>query len=745
MCYIKKVFLSFLLINIVLFSYSQSDSDVYQLDDIIIRAEKEDEAKRFKVHVTEGFHGMPADTTQLLKKVPGANVNTNGPLTSFAQYRGMFGYRLNKSIDGIPLTSAGPNAMDPPLSYAPRLQLKTLEVYRGIAPVSAGIETLGGAVVATSNKGYFTDGSDLEFHGEVNGDGNSNNNGSAYNILSTISNDSHKFFLSGSREDGDDFEFEDGDILSTVHERKNLKLGYGLRTGDNEFGLDYSRVETERAGTPALPMDIWYFDGDLYNADYKISWGDIGISGNIYYTDIEHGMNNFSLRTTPAPSAIPPPLPINPFTAAGDLNQRFIIAESNAAGFTLKSTIAAGEGYFNLGIDSDLADHNATIFDPNMAAFRVESIDNAEKNRYGIFGEWHGNVQESWEVEFGVRYNQVRTDADDVSIVNPYIGQIPIAPAPGGLPAFVPGVITTNVGALVTRFNTSDRSQTDHNIDAVLKLDYEIDSNLTFEIGFGRKTRSPNFLERYLWIPLEINGGLSDGNNYIGDPNLDPEISHELDLGFDYTTDKYYLRPRVFYKDVDDYIQGIPVHESALTTVLAGPYGGPAPAVSTLNGDTTPLQYSNVDAEFVGFDVEMGVNLSDQWSLDGVLSAVQGNRTDINDDVYRVSPLNSIVALTHKRENWFASIEGVFYAAQNKVSKTNGEPKTSGYGLMNLRGQYNVNERVSVSGGVENVFDKKYTDHLAGVNRVIGNADIAVGEKLPGYGRSFYVSLNVSW
>jgi len=38
------------------------------------------------------------DTAQLLRKMPGANVNKNGELTGIAQYRGMFGDRPNPSL-----------------------------------------------------------------------------------------------------------------------------------------------------------------------------------------------------------------------------------------------------------------------------------------------------------------------------------------------------------------------------------------------------------------------------------------------------------------------------------------------------------------------------------------------------------------------------------------------------------------------------------------------------------------------
>ena len=96
------------------------------------------------------------DTSQLLKKVPGANVNGNGPLSGIPQYRGMFGARIGFVINGALLAPAGPNWMDPPLSYVAPAQLVKLEVYRGIAPVSVPQETIGGAIISETVSADFT-------------------------------------------------------------------------------------------------------------------------------------------------------------------------------------------------------------------------------------------------------------------------------------------------------------------------------------------------------------------------------------------------------------------------------------------------------------------------------------------------------------------------------------------------------------------------------------------------------------
>jgi outer membrane receptor protein involved in Fe transport len=45
---------------------------------------------------------------------------------------------------------------------------------------------------------------------------------------------------------------------------------------------------------------------------------------------------------------------------------------------------------------------------------------------------------------------------------------------------------------------------------------------------------------------------------------------------------------------------------------------------------------------------------------------------------------------------------------------------------------------------LDNVLDAFYRDHLYGINRVRDSA-VAVGERLPGTGRSFFGSLRWRW
>ncbi|HDY82007.1 MAG TPA: TonB-dependent receptor, partial [Halieaceae bacterium] len=240
------------------------------------------------------------DVAQLLKKAPGANVNSNGPLTGIPQYRGMFGSRIATSLDGSQLAPSGPNWMDPPISYAVSGQLESLEVHRGIVPVSVAQESIGGAIDFKANHGSFTHSKDFELAGRMIGSAQSVNDGYHLNTALYVSNNQHRVKLAAVTESGNNAEFDGGTIKPTEYERQRYDVGYGFRTGNHTIQLDYGYNDTGDSGTPALPMDIEYIEGDLYNLDYNFKIdSEIEIDVSLYGSDLDHRMDNYHLRKAP--------------------------------------------------------------------------------------------------------------------------------------------------------------------------------------------------------------------------------------------------------------------------------------------------------------------------------------------------------------------------------------------------------------------------------------------------------------
>jgi len=254
----------------------------------------------------------------------------------------------------------------------------------------------------------------------------------------------------------------------------------------------------------------------------------------------------------------------------------------------------------------------------------------------------------------------------------------------------------------------------------------------TLTLGLGHKTHSPTYQQRYLWIPLQATGGLADGNNYVGDIDLKPEQAWQLDAGVEWKASRGSLQPRAFYQRIDDYIQGVPSTDRRVIMV------------SSMSGDPTPLQFANVEAEIYGIDLFWDFRISDNWGLEGTASYTRGKRRDIDDNLYRIAPPNARTTLLYTPARWTFRLENIAYARQKYVSETNGEQETAGYGLLNLSARYDFKGASSIAFGISNLLDKYYLNHLNGVNRV-RDSDVAVGDTLPGRGRSAYVNLRFDW
>ncbi len=662
-----------------------------QLEELVVSARHDTRT----IDVADALSISP-DVAELLREAPGANINTNGPITGIPQYRGMFGPRIAVVLDGNQLAPAGPNWMDPPLSYAVTAQLETLEVYRGIAPVSVAQESLGGAINARKRRIPFGTDSTFKVDGRLVGSAQSVNGGYQLDADIQAASDRHRVKIGAMTQQGDDAEFDGGEILPTSYERERYDIGYGFKLGDHSVQLDYGYNDTGPSGTPALPMDIDYFTGDLYEFSYAYAPADgPSVTATLYGSDLDHGMTNFHLRP-------PPP----------DAARRQNIAVTDNRGFTIEASLADESGRWTAGVDGFSEDHDSNIDNPRNPMFFVVNFNGAERDVFGAFLQRQQQLADDWTGQLGLRVNRVSADAGEVD----------------GTPA----MIMPPAMMLRDAFNAADREQEDTNLDVVLRLDHQLSSTLGLYAGAAQKQRSASYQERYLWLPLEATGGLADGQLYIGNIELEPERSRGLELGLDLLGVNLSLRPRLFYNRVDDYIQGTPLDAMHPATMMVR-------MMNRANGTNRPdpLQFNNVDAELYGFDMDWHWRLGDRWSLSGLVNYVRGKRRDNSDDLFRIAPPNMTTRLNYAGARWQLSLESVLYASQENVSAASREHASPGYGIVNLRGRWQFSDSVELAAGVDNLFDKVYQPHISGLNRV-ANADLAVGERLPGYGTNLF-------
>lgn len=637
------------------------------------------------------------DPARLLHDAPGANVTANGPITGIPQYRGLFGPRIAVSLDGNQLAPAGPNWMDPAISYAVTAQLEALEVYRGIAPVSVAQETLGGAIDARTRRMAFAEGESTRSRGRFMASAQSANEGYQVDGEFQMASDRRRIRAAVMLQRGEHGQFPGGEILPSSYARQRYDLGYGWRAGRHTVQIDWGYNDTGEAGTPALAMDIDYVEGDLLSASYRFD-GDEGwaVEARMYASDLDHGMTNFHLRRPPRAPGL----------------WRRNIASTDNRGFLAEVARLSGAARWRAGIDGFREKHDSNIDNPNNPLFFVANFNGAKREVYGAYLEHDRALTDTWSVELGARVNRVSTDADPID----------------GAPARM----MPPARQLRDAFNAADRSRAETNIDAVAKLTGRLSERLGFYVGMAQKQRGPTYQERYLWLPLEASAGLADGQLYLGNSALDSERAMQFELGWDLATSRLQWHPRLFYYRIEDYIQGAPAPDNAPG----------ARFVRMLNANTgrrraAPLRFANVDAELYGFDMDWRWSLSDTLALKGLVNLVRGERRDIDDSLYRIAPANLSLELAYARGPWSAGIETIAYAAQNRVSGTHREQSTPGYATVNLRAAWQAGPALHLAIGVDNLFDRRYGAHLGGYNRA-ANPDVGLLARLPAMGLNVF-------
>ncbi|WP_053046817.1 TonB-dependent receptor [Thalassomonas viridans] len=642
------------------------------------------------------------DLANWLASVPGANINSNGPVTGIAQYRGLYGDRVSATLDGHILIGAGPNAMDTPLSYSTPLIVDSMTVYRGIAPITAGMNTLGGAIDVKMRKAEILNQQKLETFGDLQTGYRSNNDASTLSSVVNFSKGNKAFMAYGNWQEGDSFESGDGlEVEPTEFDKRQFGFDFRVAGDNSETGLGYHYTDTNNSGTPALAMDIEYIYSHRLSLDGKLMLGQWQGEWQLGYLDAEHGMTNFHLRFNDNPE-----------------RYRRNIAVGETWNFKVSADRSFAFGEVKLGLDGYLAEHDSVITNPENAMFELLNFNKVRDDRIGLFAQWQQQFEQT-QVQLGLRVKRAKTDAGEVA----------------SSMAMMNNMMGTMAADLRDSFNNADRDTSHSNVDIALNIESQLSSHWSLYAGLGLKNRAPSYQELYLWMPLEATGGLADGNTYIGDMDLDSEQAAQLDLGLTYQSDKAMVSPHIFYQRIDDYIQGTPLGMEDMSAAMMA---------QMMSGDDNPLKFTNVDAKLYGMDVNWSYQLSEAFSFSGIASYVRGERRDIDDDLYRIAPLNAQLNVSYQSDALLATLNWQLVDKQDKVSLTNDEQQTAGYGLLNLDVQYYLGASLTLRGGIDNILDKEYENHLGGYNRV-KNVDIEVMDRLRGEGTSIWGELTYSF
>jgi iron complex outermembrane receptor protein len=260
----------------------------------------------------------------------------------------------------------------------------------------------------------------------------------------------------------------------------------------------------------------------------------------------------------------------------------------------------------------------------------------------------------------------------------------------------------------------------------------------TYEFGYAQKTRSPNLYERYAWstggMAMRMINMTGDGNGYVGNLNLKPEVAHTLSATADWhdaANQRWGIKVTPYLTYVDDYIDASRIAAYTSTQYVY-------------------LRFVNQSAKLYGIDLSGHMPLVEvagygSFTLNGALNYVRGKNRTTGDNLYNMMPLNLRLAVKHSLGAWNNSLEAELVSAKDQLNAERNEVKTPGYGLVHLRSSY-AWKQTRLDIGIENLFDKLYYHPLGGAymgqGKTMSGTDVPWGFTVPGMGRSLYAGIN---
>lgn len=671
-----------------------------------------------------------SDSAQLLQDIPGLNLHAAGGFSSLPVLRGLADDRLLVKTDGASLIASCPNHMNSPLSYMDASKVDSVQVYNGAAPVSAGGDNIGGVIVARSAAPQFAEAGQILQTGNVGAFYRSNGDARGANASATLANDHVSIHYTGSTARSNNYDaaadfkksglaatgraWMDGKTVgSTAYKTENHELGLAWRDNDQLLEAKVGVQRTPYEGFANQRMDMTDNSSNQLNLHYngQFAWGEL--DARLYSQYVRHSMDFGDDKQT----------------IYGIYKGMPMDSASHTLGGSLTAELALN-ARDKLKLGSEIQRYNLNDWWPaagatgGMGPNTFWNIKDGNRDRVDAFAEWQADWTAQWRSIIGARLSQVKSNTGSVAGYNTTASYAPNAAS----------------------FNAQNHARTDLNLDLSALARYTPDDNAQYELAYAQKTRSPNLYERYTWssntMAAVMNNFAGDGNGYVGNANLKPEVAHTLSSSANWHAadgEAWQLRLSPYYSYVENYID-------------AQRYG-------TANNNQTAttgyvvLQYVNQNAQLYGVDVSGKLQLAKTTGLGSFtataqLSYTRGENLTTGDNLYNIMPLNAKLALVNTLGQWTSTAEWQAVRAKTDVSAVRNEVKTPGYSLFNLRTRYE-NKRFSVDVGIDNVFNRFYTLPLGGAytgqGMTMSRAGIPWGTGVAGPARSLYTAFNLKF
>ncbi|EKT65100.1 TonB-dependent copper receptor [Providencia burhodogranariea] len=244
-------------------------------------------------------------------------------------------------------------------------------------------------------------------------------------------------------------------------------------------------------------------------------------------------------------------------------------------------------------------------------------------------------------------------------------------------------------------------------------------SPVMFYAGVGYTERFPDYWE--LFSPTYG----PDGTTNVFD-KLKTEKTTQLDIGAKYSDEKTNAWISAYIGRVDDFILfRYSAHNSRIS------------------------QVGNVNAMIMGGEMGIAYKLNEEWKADASLAYAWGENRSDNQPLPQMPPLESRFGLSWEKNDWTTTGLVRIVSSQHRVAINDGNvvgkdfSSSAGFTIFSLNAAYRVNDHMKLSAGVDNLFDKNYSEHL----NLAGNSGFGYSSNDPVNepGRTFWAKMNLTF
>lgn len=489
--------------------------------------------------------------------------------------------------------------------------------------------------------------------------------------------------FNGNRSQSGDYRDGDGRVVPSSWKKWNAEASVGFTPGAHtliEAGFGRGDGEARYAGRGMDGAQFLRRSQSLRFEQRALPGVFDTLEVSLYRNEADHVMDNYTLRDPNRRSMMPMPMVSN------------VLRDTRGGRAALDWEAAAWKGSFGMDLqDSRHAQRGGMGRDAHLAL--PWNRDARMRNR-GVFAETTWRVHPDMQLVGGLRNDRARVD----------------------------DTRRTVRGGMGTMANPTFGQQRDASLSSgFIRLEGGTRA-LQWFAGIGHAERMPDYWE--LFSPQRGPSGAA--NAFAG---IRPEKTTQLDVGLQYRGRDFDAWTNAYAGRIRDYI---------LFDYAVGMMGMPQ------------TRADNVRARIHGMESGVEWRGIPDWKLGGSVAWAWGANTTQHQALPQMPPLDARLHATWQRGRW--SFGGMWRGAakQSRVAIGKGNVTgrdlgaSSGFGVFSLNGAWRMKDVATVSAGIDNVFDRGYSEHL----NLSGSADFgypADPVRIREPGRTAWVKLNLDY